>query len=302
MSVIYHPSFSEVLASASEDCTIKIFDQSSSRIVSSIEEHFKRVNGIEWIGDALLVSCSADKSVRVWMRGDDNWDMKCGLTLKDHQEEVVAVTCAQNGRIVLSASRDATLGCIDLEQGRCLERLEAPVVDSAYTCALFQPDGRIAGCGTETGDLHLWDIVQQKIVKSFAEEDAIKKLAFHENGYHMASTTAETIKLWDLRTMASFKWDDTCHPYLCQSHPSASRALKPYDGAALCCVQYDGSGRYLAAGGSDVRLYDAEHDYAPVTQFTEFPGAVRCVAFSGCALKMAVGSVDHNVRIFGQEG
>ena len=210
--MIYHPSFSEVLASASEDCTIKIFDQSSHRIVASIEEHFKRVNGIEWIGDALLVSCSADKSVRVWMRDDDNWEMKCGLTLKDHQEEVVTVTCAQNGRIVLSASRDATLGCIDLEQGRCLERLEAPVVDSAYTCALFHPDGRIAGCGTETGDLHLWDIVQQKIVKSFAEEDAIRKLTFHENGHHMASTTAETIQLWDLRTMASFKCD-TIDPY-----------------------------------------------------------------------------------------
>ena len=300
--MIYHPSFSEVLASASEDCTIKIFDQNSRRIVASIEEHFKRVNGIEWIGDALLVSCSADKSVRVWMRDDDNWDMKCGLTLKDHQEEVVTVTCAQNGRIVLSASRDATLGCIDLEQGRCLERLEAPVVDSAYTCALFHPDGRIAGCGTETGDLHLWDIVQQKIVKSFAEEDAIRKLTFHENGHHMASTTAETIQLWDLRTMASFKCD-TIDPYhrALLIHPSTSRTLKPYDAADLHCVQYDGSGRYLAAGGSDVRLYDVEHDYAPVTQFTEFPGAVRCVAFSACALKMAAGSVDHNVRIFGQE-
>ena len=204
----FNPSLPEIVATAGEDCTVQIFDHASQRIVASIEEHFKKVHDVEWIGEVLLASCSSDKSVRVWMReSDETWEMKCGLNIKEHEEEVIAVTAAPNGRFVISAGRDATLGFIDLEQGKCLERVSSAVVDVPYSCAQFHPDGRLLGSGTEAGDVHLWDMAQQKIVKSFTDDSsgAICGVSFHQNGHHMATATADAVRLWDVRKMQSIK-------------------------------------------------------------------------------------------------
>lgn len=203
----YHQSSKNVIATAGEDSTIQIFDQSSRRILASIEEHFKKVNDLAWMDDAFLVSASSDKSVRVWIHNEDDWEMNCGLTLRMHEAEVVAVTCSRNGRIIISASKDATLGFIDLEQGKCLERLFKPDT-SPYAAASFHPDGRWVASGTEGGEVQIWDTAQSEIVQTLPDEGngAILGVDFHENGQYFATATAESVKLWDVRTWQSFKY------------------------------------------------------------------------------------------------
>jgi len=140
------------------------------------------------------------------MREDKGWTFKCGVHSKDHNEPVTAVTVSPTGRFVLSASKDTMLGFLDLEQGRFVEKISSPVVESPYTCAKFHPDGLIVGTGTQSGDIHLWDVARSTIVKSFSEEGgSIKAIGFHENGVHWATATSDKVRILDLQKMASFR-------------------------------------------------------------------------------------------------
>lgn len=59
-------------------------------------------------------------------------------------------------------------------------------------------------------------------------------------------------------------------------------------------------GRYLAVGGLNLRVYDST-DFAPIVEFSDFPGLVHCVGFGEGVVSIAAGSVDHNLRIFGHD-
>eukprot|EP00210_Caulerpa_lentillifera_P004417 g4214.t1 len=285
LSLASHPSSRKLLATGGEDCTIKIFDKSSRTLVASIEEHFKRIYELQWTVEGFLVSCSADKSVRVWIEEEDIGEMKCGLNLRHHDDEVTAVTSTIQ-RFLISASFDCSLGFIDLELGKCIERMMTPLVDCGYTSVKMHPDGLVLSSGTEAGDVHLWDLTQQRIVKSLVSNDSgheskITGLGFHRNGIHMASASNEVVKLWDVRKMEVFK---------------------DLDLESSSSLAYDYEGRYLAIGGDkEIKILDSLKDYEEVAKFKDFPGAVKCVEFGENSTNIIAGSTDHNLRMFGHD-
>lgn len=284
LSLASHPTRPNLIASGGEDCTIKIFDQSSRTLVTSIEEHFKRILDLQWINEGFLVSSSADKSVRIWIEEEEGKEMKCGLNLRHHEDEVTSVS-STIPRFLISASLDGTLGFVDLEQGKCIEKLSNSVVDCGYSSAKMHPDGLVVGSGTQAGDVHLWDLAQQRIIKTLASNDSghsshINGLSFHQNGVHMASVSNEVVKLWDIRKMEVFK---------------------DLEFEANTSLNFDHEGRYLAIGGEMlIHVLDSQQDYEEIVKFKDLPGAVKSIEFGENSTSIIVGSTDHNLRIFGQ--
>lgn len=66
-------------------------------------------------------------------------------------------------------------------------------------------------------------------------------------------------------------------------------------------MTYDSDGRYLGIGGSDLRIYDTTADFDLVASYGEVPGRVQCLAFADVCQSIAAGSMDHNLRLFGQD-
>jgi platelet-activating factor acetylhydrolase IB subunit alpha len=129
----FHPIY-QILASASEDTTIKIWDYESGEFERTLKGHTKSIQGLafdpkgNYIGNVnssacffylltssfITVSCSADLTIKLW---DLNNDYKCVKTLFGHDHSVSCVDFLPSGDVIISASRDKTIKLWDVASG-----------------------------------------------------------------------------------------------------------------------------------------------------------------------------------------
>lgn len=95
-----------LIASASFDKSIKLWDGKTGKYVTSLRGHVKAVYQISWSADnRLLVSGSADSTLKVW-------DVRKGKLMCDlpgHADEVFALDWSPDGERVVSGGKDKIL-------------------------------------------------------------------------------------------------------------------------------------------------------------------------------------------------
>ena len=78
-----------------------------------IEAHEDCVRDAKYSFDnSLIVSCSNDKTIKIW---DENSDKKPWKTLKGHDDDITSVHFSKDGKKVLSSSYDKTIKLWDIE-------------------------------------------------------------------------------------------------------------------------------------------------------------------------------------------
>ncbi|KAJ2789144.1 Lissencephaly-1, partial [Coemansia helicoidea] len=149
--VRFHPQYT-VLATASEDMTVKIWDSESGDFERTLKGHTKSVQGMAFDAKgAVLVTCSADLTLRVWDVADE---YKCVRTLHGHDHCVSAVSFLGPDKLV-SASRDKTVKVWELSTGYCIRTLAghaAWVRDVSVS-----PDARMICTASNDQSIRLWD-------------------------------------------------------------------------------------------------------------------------------------------------
>ncbi|KAG5396501.1 hypothetical protein IGI04_018315 [Brassica rapa subsp. trilocularis] len=310
MDILYSK---DVIATGGVDATAVIFDRPSGQILSTLTGHSKKVTSVKFVGDSdLVLTASADKTVRVWRDSGDG-QYACGHTLNDHSEEVRAVTVHATNKYFVSASLDSTWCFYDLSSGLCLAKgysgatrrgrtlilsdagfsayAYITVADDSekvdYTAAAFHPDGLILGTGTSQSVVKIWDVKSQANVARFdGHTGEVTSISFSENGYFLATAAEDGVKLWDLRKLRNFR---------------------SFSSADANSVEFDPSGSYLGIAASDIRLYQTASVKAEWNLIKTLPdlsgtGKATCVKFGPDAQYVAVGSMDRNLRIFGLPG
>ncbi|KAB5537697.1 hypothetical protein DKX38_015230 [Salix brachista] len=317
----------DIIATGGVDATAVIFDRPSGQIVSALSGHSKRVvillclllyhcclvklvtDNIIFIVDkselALLylvrgslanphrislLSSPHLYTVRVWQGSEDgNYD--CRHILKDHTAEVQAVTVHATNNFFVTASLDNTWCFYDLSSGLCLTQVADTCKTDGYTSAAFHPDGLILGTGTSEAVVKIWDVKSQANVAKFeGHVGPVTAISFSENGYFLATAAHDSVKLWDLRKLKNF------------------RTLNLYDSdTPTNSVEFDHSGSYIGISGSDIRVYQVgsvKADWNCIKTLPDLSGTGRatCVKFGPESNYIAVGSMDHNLRIFGLPG
>ncbi|KAF2811756.1 uncharacterized protein BDZ99DRAFT_487370 [Mytilinidion resinicola] len=128
------------LASASDDCTVKIWDVSSGACLQTLEGHSNIVSSVAFSHDsAQLASASGDCTVKIW----DASGGACLQTLEGHSSFVNSVAFSHDSAQLASASGDWTVKIWDASSGACLQTLEghSNIVNSALSTLSFDSTG-----------------------------------------------------------------------------------------------------------------------------------------------------------------
>ncbi|KAF7164512.1 hypothetical protein CNMCM6106_001030 [Aspergillus hiratsukae] len=113
---------SKLVASASDDGTVKIWDATSGHCLQTLEGHRFSINSVVFSHDSKLVaSASYDQTVKIW----DATSGHCLQTLEGHRAFVNSVVFSHDSKLVASASDDQTVKIWDATSGHCVQTFNA---------------------------------------------------------------------------------------------------------------------------------------------------------------------------------
>ena len=108
---------SRLLASSSDDTTVKIWESATGRCISTLQGHTSPVCSVAWSRDRTrLASGSIDKRVKIW----DLATGQCVSTLKGHTDWVRSVAWSQDMTQLASGSDNNTVKIWDSATSGCV--------------------------------------------------------------------------------------------------------------------------------------------------------------------------------------
>lgn len=161
-------------------------------------------------------------------------------------------------------------------------QVETVLPHSAVNTVAWSADSRLLACGTETGEVRVYDAQTLQLVQLLiGHSNRVNSIAWSPDGKRLASGGFDyTVRLWEA--------DGT--PGLVLKLPNAS-----------LCVAWSPDGKRLASTVSDVVfLWEADGTPGPVLKGHE--GGVLTVAFSPDGKQLVSGSEDRTIRLWGADG
>jgi GTPase SAR1 family protein len=183
----------KILASPSEDKTIRLWDAQTGQHLRTLKGHSDRVYSVAWSPDGkTLASSSFDQTIRLW-------DAQAGRslrTLEGHSQSVTSVAWSPDGKTLVSGSFDQTIRLWDAQAGRSLRTLEGHSRD-VYNVA-WSPDGKTLASGSPDKTIRLWNLdtgLQTGILEGHTS--FVHSISFSHDGSLLASKSNDgTVRLW----------------------------------------------------------------------------------------------------------
>lgn len=263
-----------LVASASHDKTLKLWDVASGREVRTLRGHTERVTAVAFSPDGrTLVSIGG---------GAKFWDVVTGRELRTIDEATMAaVAFSPDGKtIVVPQAVGLAITLWDVSSGREVRSMQGKHMADAVA---FSPDGRlIATAGDSDKNIKLWDAASGRELRTLRGHTAnVESVAFAPNGRLIASAGGDdkSIKLWDVAS------------------GRLTRTLGGHTGK-VSAVAFSPNGRLIVSSGHEkdaIKLWDV----ASGRQLKTLSGSwVETVAFSPNGRMIVSGDSDKSVRLW----
>ncbi|OGM44087.1 NACHT and WD40 domain protein [Aspergillus bombycis] len=256
---------------------LQLWDKSMDSPIQTFKGHAREIFGATFSPNGeLLVSCSADSTVRIW---DTNL-VAVPKALQKHSYEVAATKISPDGRFLGSGSTDYKIQLWNLATGMPLELLD-DYSGKSNTLA-FSPDSTLVAFRprSDSAAIQLWSTDTCELYQTLGDHSSsVDRVIFSPNCQQLVSIDEEwTITLWDIKT--------------------GERLYSMDGGRSWVCIAFSPSGTKLASSSGNVlRVCDATTG----TLQRELDGhksKITAVAFSPDESFIASGSIDAKVRIW----
>jgi WD40 repeat protein len=259
-----------ILASCSDDHTIKLWDIATRREIFTLRGHRAGVNSMAFCPDGTtLASGGDDKTVRLW----DIRTRREEAILSGHTGSIICAAFSPDGKTLATGGKDRTIRLWDVGRRRAVAVLNPAI--SVHGLA-FSPDGkRLAADGSHTG-VQLWDVAAQQKIATLPTTGWPYTVAFSPDGAIVAAG-AQT-------------WDAATH--------QETTTLQGHAGD-INGIAFAPDSRTVASGGDDgtVRVWNTVTG-REVTTFRGHTAQVYTVAFSPDGKTLASGGEDGTIKLW----
>lgn len=204
-SIKFSPS-GNLLASSSNDKTVRLWLPNATGDNVVLRGHSGPVRHIDFSphnqtrddgSSALLLTCSYDKSIKVWklphkrfqrsLLGHANWVQCCKFSPDTPQ---LAGSCSDDGTVKLW----------DIDRGSQLTSYKD--CPSGVSVIDFMATGTALASGANDGGIRMYDVRTDKMMQYYpgtTMNDGITSLSFHCSGNYLLSSGSNELKIWDIR-------------------------------------------------------------------------------------------------------
>ncbi len=281
----------KLIASASNDTYVQIFDASSGRRKIIYSGHSEEVAAVAWSPDSkFIASGGQDTTVQVW---NANSGTRI-LTYKGHSDRVNGVSWSNDSQSIASGSEDKTVQVWNAVSAAL--SLDFHGHTAGVLCVGWQPDNSSVASGSWDGTLRDWATVQHgnhfnagDQVFSYAGHGnyEVNALAWSPDGNFIVSAGA------DQTFQISNGIDGTPRPPFFTSHVNRQHANP------VLSVAWSPDGTSIASGDTDGNVYV----WKTAGRKTFFiyrghKGAVNALAWSPDGKKIASASADSTVHVW----
>ncbi|CAG8646056.1 2484_t:CDS:2, partial [Ambispora gerdemannii] len=283
--VAFHPVFS-VLASASEDTSIKIWDYETGEFERTLRGHTKSVQDIAFDPKGnFLVSCSADLTIKVW---DLQSEHKCVKTLYGHDHSVSSVAFLPSGDFIVSASRDKTIKLWEFASGFCVKTFTGHL--EWVRSVTPSEDGKWLVTSSNDQTSRLWEVPTGECKMEFRGHDHVVECAIF----------APIVAYPYIRELAGVEKDPKANNPKDQPLPaqyvvtgSRDKTIKLWDPTGQCIKTL-----VNASDDKTIKIWDIKTGRCTKTLSDAHSHFVTCIAFNPVTPVVATGSVDQTVKVW----
>ena len=258
-----------LLATASRDNTVRLWDPQSGSLKQTMAGHNDGVKGISFLDDGrTILTVDGANTLRSW----ESSTGKLKRTIEDFQESLWGVQLTSDGKaLATGTSNRKALRLADPASGASIRSF--PEHPTWIRGASFSPDGRFLAVACWDESVSVWEVkstvLRQKLNVATNGMDSI--VFSPDNGTMASAGERSSVKLWNLQT-------------------GEIRLLEGHE-ASVRCLAFAANGRFLASGSSDktVRIWDLVSGKARLA-IDSRQGQILTVAFSPNGQLLATGS------------